>query len=140
MHNTSNTVLFRAWGIGPNWFRLLHLYTVVLVSVEADRVQAKAPQGSLTKDGGLKRQLSSNARPTFYSCTAFRQPFPLPEGALNCRRPAADCIVYYRTGGVTVDSSIVYDLHCLAARWTLHAIIDKCGILLYLKSLCSNCG
>ena len=48
--------------------------------------------------------------PTFYPWTVFRQPLPLPEGALSCHRPAADCICrYYRTGGVTGDNSIVYE-------------------------------
>ena len=42
-------------------------------------------------------------------CTVFRQPRPLPEGALSCLWPTDDCIVYYRTGGVRGDNSIVYD-------------------------------
>ena len=61
------------------------------------------------KEGGLIREPSSNSKPTFYPCEVFRQPHPLPEGALTFRWPAADCIVYYKTGGVTGDNSIVYD-------------------------------
>ena len=37
------------------------------------------------KEDGLIRELSSNSEPTFYPCTVFRQPRPLPEGALMCR-------------------------------------------------------
>ena len=52
--------------------------------------------------------------PTFYPCTVFRQPHPLPEGALSYQ--AADCIVYYRPGGVTRNNSVVYDFYFLAVR------------------------
>ena len=72
--------------------------------------------GHMIKDGGLIRELSSNTKPTFYPCAVFHQPRQLPESALNCRWPAADCIVYYITTGVTVDNSIVYDFYFLAAR------------------------
>ena len=85
-----------------------------------------------SKNGGLVRQFSSYTKPTFYPYTVFRKPLPLSEGALNCRRPAADCIVYYRTGGVAGDNSIVYDMYFLAARWTVLAKIDSCGMLPYL--------
>ena len=57
--------------------------------------------------------INKRAQPTLvYQCTDFRQPRPLPEGALSCHRPAADCIVYYRTEWVmrTGDNSIVYVL------------------------------
>ena len=64
-------------------------------------------------------------KPTFYPCTVFRQPRPLPEGALSCRCPAADYIVYYRTGWVTGDNSIVYYFYFIAARSTVHAKIDS---------------
>ena len=63
-----------------------------------------------SKEGILLRELSPKSKPTFYPCTVFRKPHPLTEGALSYRRPADDCIVYYTTGGVTVDSSIVYDV------------------------------
>ena len=72
--------------------------------------------GYVSQDGELIIQISPNAKPTFYPCTVFRQPLPLPGGALNWCWPAADCIVHYGTGGVTGDNSIVYDLYCLAAR------------------------
>ena len=36
------------------------------------------------KEGGLIREPSINSRPTFYTCTVFHQPQPLPEGALSC--------------------------------------------------------
>ena len=78
-----------------------------------------------TKGGGLTRELSSDSKPTFYPCTVFRQPRPLPEGAIRCRWPAHDCIVYYRTGEVTGGNSIVYVFYALAARWTVHANIDR---------------
>ena len=68
------------------------------------------------KEGGLTRELSSNSKTTFYSCTFFLQPRPLPEGAHNCRLLAAVCIVFYRTGRVTADNSIVYGFLCLATR------------------------
>ena len=53
------------------------------------------------KEGDLIRELRSNSKPIFYPCTVFRQPRPLPQCVLSCRRPAADCFVDYRTGGVT---------------------------------------
>ena len=62
---------------------------------------------SCTKEPDLIRKLRS--KPTIYSCTVFRQPRPLPKEALSSRRPAADCIVYYKTGWVTEDNSTVYD-------------------------------
>ena len=34
---------------------------------------------------GLTREFSSLFKPTFYPCTAFCQPRPLPEGTLSCR-------------------------------------------------------
>ena len=56
----------------------------------------------------LLRQLSHNFKTKFYTSTVFRtvfrQPLPLPEGALKCRWPTADCIVYLRMGGVTGDN------------------------------------
>ena len=55
---------------------------------------------SSNKDGGLIRQLSSNAKPTFYSCTVSCQTLPLPEGTLHHNWSTADCFVYYRTGWV----------------------------------------
>ena len=70
---------------------------------------------------GLTRESSSLFKPTFYPCTVFRQPRPLPEGAISCRKPAVDCIEYYRTGGVTRDNSVIYDFYALAARWTAYA-------------------
>ena len=71
------------------------------------RMVAPLPHNTIVKDGGLIRQISSNAKPTFYPCTVIRQPLPLPEGALNYRWSAADCIVLM--GGVTKGNSIVYD-------------------------------
>ena len=90
----------------------------------------------------MKRQFSSTTKPTFYPCTVLRQPLSLPEGALNCRWPTADCIIYYRTGGGgggggAGTTAIVYDLYCLAARWTVHAKIDNWGTLAYLNNLWS---
>ena len=81
----------------------------------------------LSKEGGLIREFSYNFKPTFYPCTVLRQPLPLPKGALCCRRPADECIVYDRTGGVYRDSSIIYDFLALAARLTVHAKIDSSG-------------
>ena len=75
----------------------------------------------IIKESGLIRELSFNSKPIFYLCTAFRQPRPLPEGALSCHRSGADCIVYYKKGGATRDISIVYDFYFLAARWTMHS-------------------
>ena len=40
------------------------------------------------RGGGLKREYSSNFKPTFYPCTVFRRPRPLPEDTLGCRWPA----------------------------------------------------
>ena len=71
---------------------------------------------SENKERGLIRELSSNSKTTFYPCIVFRQTRPLPEGALRCRWPAADCIVYYRTGGVMGDNCIVYEFYFLVAR------------------------
>ena len=59
-----------------------------------------------------------NYNPTFYPCKVFHHPRPLQEGALKCRWPAADCINYYRTGGVTRDISIDYDL------WRRGLVVD----------------
>ena len=39
---------------------------------------------SRDKEGELIRECSCNSKPTFYSCSALRQPRPLPESALNC--------------------------------------------------------
>ena len=47
---------------------------------------------------GLIREYSSLFKPTFYPCTVFRKPRPLPEG------------------GVTRDNSIVYDFYALAPQ------------------------
>ena len=66
-----------------------------------------------------------NIMPTFYPYTVFRQPRPLPGAALSCRWLAGDCIVYYRTGGVRGDNSIVYEVYALAARSTVHAKSDS---------------
>ena len=85
-----------------------------------------------------KRLLSSNAKPTFYPCTVFRQPLLFPEGSLNCCWPAAYRTVYYRMREVTGDILIVYDLFCLAARWIVHAKIDSLGTLPYLYNLWCN--
>ena len=67
---------------------------------------------------GLTRELSSNFKPSFYPRTVFRQPRPLPEDALSCSWPADDriVIVYYRTGGVRGDNSIVHDFYALATE------------------------
>ena len=80
------------------------------------------------------RELSSNSKPTFYQCTVFS---PATPTARECTQlpmgwPASDCIVYFRTGAVTGDNSIVYDLYFLAVRWTVHAKIVSFEILLYL--------
>ena len=87
-----------------------------------------------TKGTGLVRHLSSNTNSTFYPCTVFRQSLPLPEDALNCRWLATDCIILYRMEGLTGDN-----LHCLqfvlAARWTVHAKIDRCVVLPSLYDL-----
>ena len=74
---------------------------------------------------GLTREVSSDFKPTFYRCTVFRQLRPLPEGALGCRWTADDCIVYYRTGGVRGENSIVHDFYALGARWTVQAKVDN---------------
>ena len=95
---------------------------------------------SMCKDRGLVIQLSSYAKPTFYQCIVSRQPLPLPKGAHSFRWPAVECIVYYRTGGVTRDNSIVYDVYCLAARLTVHAKIDSYGILPHLCNLWYACN
>ena len=50
----------------------------------------KQPQASCSKDGGLIRHLSSNSEPALYPSTVFRQPLPLPQGALSCRSPTTD--------------------------------------------------
>ena len=46
------------------------------------------------KQRGLTRESSSLFKPTFYPCTVFHQPRPLPEGTLSCRYPATDYILY----------------------------------------------
>ena len=69
---------------------------------------------SLIKDGGLIRELSSNSEPKVYPCTVSPQPRPLREGALTSHWSAANCTVYYRTGGVT--GNIVYKFYFLAIR------------------------
>ena len=61
------------------------------------------------KEDGLAREFSCNSKPTFYPCTVFRQPRPLPESALSCRWLADDCIVFYGTRGVPGENSIVYN-------------------------------
>ena len=81
------------------------------------------PSETYEESKGLIRALSS--KPPFYACKVFHQPRPLPEGALGCRWPAANYIVYNRIGGVTGDNSIAYDLYFLAVRWTVHAKIDS---------------
>ena len=80
------------------------------------------PIDSITKEGGLITELSSNSTPTFYPCTVFHQPLPLPEDALSCCWPSADCNVHHWTGGVTGHNSIVYSVYALAASWTVYAI------------------
>ena len=70
---------------------------------------------SSSKDGGLIRQLSSNAKPTFYPCTISCQPLPLPEGALNYNWSTADCFVYYRTGWV-IGNNLQYLRFVLSSR------------------------
>ena len=87
---------------------------------------------SIAKEDGLIRELSSNFKPTFYPCTDFHPPRPLPEGALSCRWPANEYIVYHRTGGVRGDKSMIYDFCALAARGTVHAKIYSWRILPYL--------
>ena len=80
--------------------------------------------------------LSSNFTPKFYPYTVFRQSHPLPQGALVCPSPVDDCIVYYKTGGVRGDNSIVYGFCAQAARWTVHANTVSWRILSYfIKSL-----
>ena len=79
--------------------------------------------GSIGKEGGVIRQLPSNFYPKFYPRTVFRHPHSFPEDVLSSRWPAVDCILYYRTGGVTGDNYIVYDFYPLAIRWTVHAKI-----------------
>ena len=68
------------------------------------------------KERGLIREGSSNCTSTFYSCIVFHMSRSLPEGALSCRWPAAECSVYYRTGGVTGGNSIIYGFYSLGAR------------------------
>ena len=51
------------------------------------------------------------------------------ESALNCRCPPAECIVYYRTGGVTLTGDNLHHLRCVQSRWTVRAKIDRCEIL-----------
>ena len=83
--------------------------------------------------GWYIRELCFNSKSTFYPCTVFRQPHPLPEGALNCRWSAADCVVYCRTGGVTGDNSIVYDFYPLAAKSTVYAKIALIKSLMWTQ-------
>ena len=67
------------------------------------------------KEGGLIRKFDSNFKPAIYPCIVFPQPRPFPEGALSYRWPAVDCIVYYRTGGVRGDNTIVYDFRSIVS-------------------------
>ena len=70
---------------------------------------------TLTKDGGLIRQLSLHfTRAQFFASHSHFQ-----RVHSFCPWPAAHCIVYYRTGGETGDNSIGYDLYCQTARWTV---------------------
>ena len=84
-----------------------------------------------TKEGGLIREYALTLS-LHFTRAVFRQPRPLPEGALRCRWPADDCIVYYSMGGITGDNFIVYDFPFVAARWTVQVNFDSCGILSYM--------
>ena len=87
---------------------------------------------SAAKDSGLIRQIIFNAEPTFYLCSVFRQPLPLPGNALNCRWPTADVHCALQNGrgvGQREKTPNVYELYRLVARWAAHAKIDSCGLL-----------
>ena len=55
-----------------------------------------------------------------FTFAVFHQTRPFPDGSLRCDWAAADVIVYYRTGGVTGDNSIIYDFYFLDVRWIAH--------------------
>ena len=97
-----------------------------------------AISGDFIKEGGISREFSSNSNPTFYQCTVFRQPRPIPEGALSCRWPADDCIVYYRMGGLSEDNSIVYDFYALVARCCARKNRQLRDLTVLIKSLISR--
>ena len=54
------------------------------LSTRASNALVKRSQGTLGKEGGFTREVSSLFKPTIYSCTVVPQPRPLPEGALRC--------------------------------------------------------
>ena len=96
--------------------------------IETGREGGLEPKRGTVKEregGGGNFSKECGLLPTFYPCTVFSKPRPLPVGALSRRWPADDCIVYYRTGGVKRDNSIVYNFYAPAARWTVHAKIDS---------------
>ena len=111
---------------------MIDIMTLLLyVSFKDDIVNKHLHKLSRIKEDGLIREHSSNFKPTFYPNTVFRLPRPLQEGVLSCRWPADVCIVYFRTGKVTRDNSILCDSYFLAARWTMHAEIYS------LRSYCT---
>ena len=94
---------------------------------ETNRLEHYCQQ--LSHDRGLIKPLISYTKPSFYPCKVLHLSHPLLKSALNCRWPPADCFVYYRTEVKRGTTAIVYDLNCLAARWTAHAKINSRGFL-----------
>ena len=86
--------------MGERQFKLISALILVL-----GRIQ------STFKDARLIRLLSSVTKSTFYLYAVFRPPHALPGSALV---PIAE---WEEERGTT---AIVYDLHCLTARWTVH--------------------
>ena len=67
-----------------------------------------------------------------------RAQFFASHSQLQMLHSSVNSIVNYRTGGVTGETSIVYDLYFLTARSTVHGKFDSFGILPYLNNLWYN--
>ena len=91
-----------------------YIHSFLAIHIHPSKFKKKKNEND-TKESGIIREHSSNSKLTFYSCTVFRHPRPLPEGALSCRWPAANCIVFYRMGRITAYVSIVRDFYFLVA-------------------------
>ena len=66
---------------------------------------------------------------------SFSPVSPLLEEALSCHWPADDCIVYYRTGGVMGENSIVHDFYALTARWAARKNPQLSDLIVLVKPL-----
>ena len=78
---------------------------------------------SLTKYSGLIRQVSSNAKPTFYQCPVFPSYSYFHRVHSAATGPLSTALYTTEREGSRGKTSIVYVLYmyCPAGRWTVHA-------------------